>query len=634
MCGIAGIVDFNGRAPTRSAIEQMTRQMIARGPDSEGYFLDEHAALGHRRLSIIDLASGDQPIFNEARDKVIILNGEIYNYRELREKLLAAGHRFGTQSDTEVILHGYEEWGLAVTEHLRGMFAFAIWDQAAGELFLARDRLGEKPLYYCQPQPGRLLFASELKGVRAALERTPAIDQDALCAYLALTYIPAPQTIFQDVHKLEQASVLRFSSSGLTTKRYWDLLQLRQAATPLTDYREIQRQLRQLVEQAVESQLVADVPVGAFLSGGIDSSIVVGTMAKLSPRPVSTFTIGYREKEYDESKRAQAVADLYRPKHHCQYLCCDDALDFLEHIILNYDEPFADSSSLPTFFVSKLARSQVKVALTGDGGDELFGGYSKYLIYHYLSYYRRVPSLLRRRLFEPMVRFIPKAGLRRQVSKVMHAARLREPAELHLHLMELGIHHDELARLLAVPIAQAPIFDKIKGVYRSAALDPLASSMFTDLSFILEGDMLTKVDRASMLNSLETRVPFLDKHLVEFSLRVPSTFKIRGRQTKFILKDTFAELLPPANLHQPKSGFGVPIGRWLAGPLREQLLRLTSREFVSEQGIFNYEDVRRRLDAHLSGHADNSFQLWTLFVFQLWHAHHFGGQDVRLAKRS
>ncbi len=623
MCGINGFIynKSNNIEENINLIDRMNSLIKYRGPDDDGKYADTQAALGMRRLSIIDLCTGKQPIYNEDNTKVIVFNGEIYNYRELRESLISKGHIFKTKSDTETILHAYEEYGHGCPDKLNGMFAFAIYDILKKELFIARDRAGEKPLYYYADKE-KLVFASELKSIIKCFDIKKEINIDALNQYFSLTYIPAPLTIFQNIYKLESGSYILYKEGMLQVERYWDIDS--QKSDLIYNYEECKKKLREYMFRSVENKMISDVPLGAFLSGGIDSGIVVGIMSRLSSKPVETFTIGFKIKEFDESDRAKIVAQNNKTNHHVHYLDYNDAVDEIDTILDTFDEPFADSSSIPTYFVSKFAREHVTVALTGDAGDELFAGYSKYLVNYYSDMYNKVPAFLRRRVFERLVYSLPdRSSMTRKMRKVIENAG-QDVFTKRKNLMFMGFNGNKTEELLKrdfISRGSSEFIDET--YYKNKTFDELTKTLYTDFKVVLEGDMLVKVDRMSMLNSLETRVPLLDKDIVELAFRMPSGYKLRGRDQKHIFKDTFKDLIPDELLNKSKRGFAVPIGEWFKGPLKERLQGLLAEEFIAEQGIFNFDYIKKLLEDHFSERVNNAYPLWALFVFQNWYLRYF-----------
>lgn len=625
MCGINGIIQYNyilNQKELHSKLERMNEVVFYRGPDDSGIYTSEKAALGMVRLSIIDLSKGHQPIYNEDRTKIIVFNGEIYNYKSLRNNLLKRNHVFSTDTDTEVALHAYEEYGRDCPNYLNGMFCFAVYDIISGETFIARDRVGEKPLYYINNKD-QFVFASELKSILSTGIVTKKICKEALSQYLQLTYIPAPLTIFEDIFKLLPAHyILINKEGGIQIEKYWDVKY--DSHDLISDYDECKKELRQTLYNAVENSMISDVPIGAFLSGGIDSSTIVGIMSDISAVPINTFTIGFKNKEFDESGLANITAKRYKTNHSIFTLDYDAAFEDLNTIINNLDEPFADSSAIPTYFISKFARKSVKVVLTGDAGDELFGGYSKYLINYYTGRYKNIPSFLRNS-FENLIYVLPdKSTLSRKIRKVIESAN-KEIFDQRKDLMCLGFKHSELNQLFKPAFMLSNNLDFIQKYYKfyEGATDELSQTLYTDLHIVLEGDMLLKVDRMSMLNSIEARVPFLDKNVIELAARIPSNYKIHKNKLKMILKDTFNDIIPKESLRGSKKGFEIPLDIWFRGPLKNKLLNVLNENVIKEQGIFNHQYIETILDEHFTGKKNRKSELWTLFIFQKWYQNYF-----------
>lgn len=624
MCGINGFIQFRklyNETSLKNYVHNMNEKIIHRGPDHEGLFADEKCALGMRRLSIIDLKGGYQPIWNENRDKLIVFNGELYNYRNLKDLLLEEGHIFSTNSDTEVVLHGFESYGIDFLKKMEGMFAFAIYDLKKRIWILARDRIGEKPLYYYLHKDF-FLFGSELKSLLITGLIPKEIDKDALSRYFQLTYIPAPKSIIQNVYKLMPATVMTITEKGeVYTDTYWKL-ENKSENDLYSDYNYCKKQLREALFNSVEQRMISDVPIGAFLSGGFDSSIIVGIMSKLSNKPVNTFTIGYKEKQYDESPLAKLVAEKNNTNHRVLTLDWNTVISDLDTILNNMDEPFADSSLIATHAVSKMTKEYVTVALTGDAGDELFAGYNKYLISYYGSMYRRIPQILRCGIIEPMAGLLPaKSALARKVNKVINSTNM-DIYQQRKRLMSLGFKEEELKMLMLDGYVDSMDFIKEQYEYLSN-MDEQTRTQYVDLNTVLEGDMLTKVDRASMLVSLETRVPMLDSKVIELAYSMPTRFKINKTERKIILKDTFRDLLPDELFSAPKHGFSVPIGNWLETALKDQLNRYADAEFLEAQGLFDVGYIKHIIVAHMS-HKENRYsELWAFYVFQNWYERMF-----------
>ena len=620
MCGIAGALSLSNAQPL--TIAPMLDALQHRGPDGEGEWSDGRCALGQRRLAIIDLSSaGQAPLSNEAGDVWVTFNGEIYNFVELRTELEKLGHRFRSGTDTEVIVHAYEQWGTRCVHRFRGMFAFAIWDQSKGRLFIARDRVGKKPLFYMR-HGGDLLFASELQGLLAlpAVPREP--DAEALHTYLSWGYIPAPLTGFKGIKKLPAGHHMVID----TTKpdpvdqvtRYWDL---RYSDKPPTSQEEAGERLRTTLTEAVRLRLISDVPLGAFLSGGIDSSIVVGLMASLSPTPIKTFSIGFEEAAYDELAHARRVAQLWGTDHHEQ-IVKPDALEVVPLLARHYGEPFADSSAIPTFYVSQMTRQHVTVALNGDGGDESFCGYDRYWGALWAQRLRRVPGLnVGAGLTARLAPADPKSTLTR-ATRFLQAAGRRD-ADLYARWMSYFTPEDK-GRLCSADFAKAAGSQSRPEWFATLmadgdARDPAERAMSVDVRSYLPYDLLVKVDIASMANSLEGRSPFLDHEVMELAASLPMSMKLRGRSGKQLLKTAFSDLLPTENVNRPKMGFGVPVGEWFRGPLRDLLHDALLSRAASERGYFREAEVRRLVQEHEQGQQEHGAKLWNLLMLEMWH---------------
>lgn len=627
MCGIAGIVSLSRDAHVDAGeLRTMAGQLVHRGPDDEGFYLDPDARCGlaFRRLAIIDLNTGNQPIGNETNDVHVVFNGEIYNFRELRRELESAGHRFRTRGDAETIVHAYEEHGRELCRRIAGMFAIAVWDERRGELLLTRDRFGKKPLVYAIHEK-RLYFASEAKAILALPGVPRDLDPQSLHRYLVFQYVPAPHSIYHGFRKILPGHVLRVGSGrplAESQEPYWRVPapnEARQKQTHL-DYDGAKAELGRACTRAVERRLTADVPLGAFLSGGIDSSIVVGLMRKLGVSPLRTFSIGFADRRYDETDHARAVAARFGTEHH-EHMVTPRAREVLDTLAHHFDEPFADSSAIPTYYVSRYTREHVTVALTGDGGDESFMGYDRYVAARLAARFDWLPRPLRAAIASAgrvlpsgevktrssrLRRFLEPLG-GRAVDRYLAWVNIFTPAQL-----ADGYHPDFAARI---------DFDEplrwFRAAHHSVRGRSPARANYTDFISYLPYDLLAKVDIASMACSLECRCPLLDHELVEFAMRLPPAWRL-GRRGKHILKDWAADLLPPTILKRPKMGFGVPIGEWFRNELRELLRdRLTRPESIARR-VFRPEWLDRLLDAHLSGRANHAHRLWALFVLELW----------------
>ena len=623
MCGIAGFADIIPRHGTSTAdgtrLKAMCDVMRHRGPDDEGFYVEPGVAIGMRRLSIIDLSTGHQPIHNEERSVRVVFNGEIYNYRELREALEAAGHTFYTSSDTETIVHGYEEWGEQVFSKLRGMFAIAVWDARERTLLVARDRAGIKPLYYGEGG-GRLFFGSEAKCLLVNPEIDREIDLAALDHYLAYLYTPRDRAIFCGIRKLPPGHYLKLHDGRLSIEQYW---QLPIVETFRGSEEEALEQLEETLSAAVQSHMLSDVPLGAFLSGGIDSSVVVALMARASERPVKTFAIGFDESEFNELPHARRVAAHLGTEHH-EFVVKPDATTILDRLIWHFDEPFADSSSIPTWYVSELARRHVTVVLSGDVGDELFGGYDRYLPHPRVQSFDRLVPGVGRAVASAAWRALPHGT--RGKNFLRHVA--RDNAGRYLDSVTF-YHGDERAALLSPDVRQALGAWESEAFFRKPldrfqALPFAAQMMAFDFETYLPEDCLTKVDRMSMAHSIESRVPLLDHLVIEFAASLPVGMKINGDRRKHILKQLAFRLMPRELLDRPKQGFGVPIGHWFRGSMRDVFGDVLRSQEARHRGYFNAPFVDRILEEHLAGRRDHSLRLWQLVVFELWHRQYVG----------
>jgi len=619
VCGICGIV---GPGPIDGGtLAAMAAAIRHRGPDDDGFYVAElggiGVGLGFRRLSIIDLESGNQPIANEDGSVHLVFNGEIYNFRELRRELEGRGHSFATEADTEVIVHLYEDEGPRCVERLNGMFAFALWDTKSRELLLARDRFGKKPLYYADLGE-TLLFGSELKALLRHPRCPTELDFDAFTRYLALEYVPTPHAIFDGVKKLPGGHVLRWRDGRVSIRRYWDL-SFSDEAEALTED-EYADELTRLLHAAVRRRLMSDVPLGAFLSGGIDSSAVVAMMVReLPPSSVKTFSIGFADQSFDESRHARRVAEHFGTDHHEDLFTVNTLLDLLPTVTDFLDEPFADASILPTYLLSSFTRGSVTVALGGDGSDELLAGYPTFPAEQVARLYR-VPRLLHEDVLAPLADRLPVStanfSFDFKLKRFLRGARL--PTELR-HPVWLGSFRPDEQKRLLDRVPPDP-FAEHRQIWEGApSRRPLERLIYLYVKTYLQDDILVKVDRASMACSLEVRAPFLDADLTDFLGRVPPTLKLRRLETKHLLKRAMRDVLPPGIAARPKKGFGIPIAAWLKTDLRDALLDELSPDRLRRQGIFEPAEVQRLVSQHLSGVADHRKPLWTLFVFQLWH---------------
>jgi asparagine synthase (glutamine-hydrolysing) len=620
VCGIVGQARLDGSAISRPMLERMCTALAHRGPDSRGLHMSPGAGLGIQRLRVIDLATGDQPIYNEDRTVAVVLNGEIYNYRELRERLIASGHSFATDGDTEVIAHLYEEEGADCVKSLRGMFGFAVWDLRRQQLLLARDRVGKKPLFYAE-RSGVLSFASELNALMADDELDRVLDPLALDSYLTFLYVPAPRTAFRGISKLPPASTLVYRKGSLAIERYWSLDYSRKR--PMGDLAELHAELRETLRRAVRRRMVADVPLGAFLSGGIDSSAVVAAMAEASTEPVKTFSIGFEHEQFDELPQARQVAERFGTDHQ-EILVRPDAVELLPSIVRHFGEPFADSSAIPSFYLAQATRRHVTVALNGDGGDESFAGYARYVSNSLAHSLDRLPLALRRGA-QRVVECLPASADVR--STVNRARRLGGSLALHpadrYARYNCGFAPDERARLYSAEFAallgghdpEAAVRDAWAGASGDHVLDVMLE---LDVTTYLPGDLLVKMDIATMAYGLEARSPFLDDELMQFAASIPAGVKVRGGRKKAVLRDALRGWVPDDVLDKPKQGFCVPLADWFRGELRDYAQDVLLDPGTLARGYFREEEVRRMLESHVAGRTDDARRIWALLVLELW----------------
>lgn len=621
MCGIAGVVA--DREIAREELGRMLGSLVHRGPDDDGYYLQDGVGIGMRRLSIIDLQTGHQPIPNEDRSVLVVCNGEIYNYQTLRRQLLGRGHSFTTKSDAEVIVHLYEDEGEKCVERLRGMFGLAIWDRRRKKLMLARDRLGIKPLFYSHLRNG-VVFGSEMKAVLAFGQSPRRIDVNALNAYFTFKFIPEPYTIFQDVAKLPAGHVFVFQEGRARIRSYWDL-----RFSPQTRQSEAEslEETESLLRETVASHMVSDVPIGAFLSGGIDSSTIVALMSEVAEQPVQTFTIGFREPAWDESRHAQMIADHFGTCHRHEIVGTERVESILPRLVWHFDEPFGDASALPTYYVSRMARQHATVVLSGDGGDELFAGYTAYQGLRFSQLFRKLPPTLQKEVLPHMAGLLGKLVPGSHKHAAQRVARIVDQSSLALDELFLskncvfdGQMRERLYRGDFADSIDSPSLEYVQDCLRRAMEDDeMSRFLYLDARFHLLNDMLVKVDRMSMANSLEVRVPFLDHVLVDHVSVLPHKLKLRGFQTKYLLKRIAARWLPDAIVHRRKQGFSVPVSAWFQGDLcgyaEELLLSSDSRscEYLERR------EIRRLLNMHKGGLRDLGEHVWLLLVFELWH---------------
>lgn len=629
MCGICGILDFKGEPINREVLLRMCSVLKHRGPDDEGIYTSGgrgqgsgvRVGLGHRRLAIIDLDTGHQPMSNENGTVWIVFNGEIYNFQDLRQDLEKKGHGFSTKSDTEVIIHLYEEYGTDCLKFLRGMFALAIWDEKKERLFLARDRGGQKPLCYTEYN-GQLIFASEIKAILQAPDVPREVNPEAMHHYLTYQYVPAPLTMFKGIKKLPPAHFLVWEKGRMRIERYWKL-SFRPGVTMSED--DCQERIVSLFEEAVKLRLVSDVPLGTFLSGGVDSTAVVGMMSRLSNRAVKTFSIGFEERAYNELKYARIAAKRFKTEHH-EFVVKPETLKVLPKLIWHYNEPFADSSAIPTYYVAERTREYVTVALNGDGGDESFAGYPRYKAVKLAEYYQKMPVWLREKWIGRLVEKLPSSveakTFRRRLKRFLEAISL-PPERRYAHwisffdnLMKEELYSSDMKK----STEGIDSFEHLEDIYREADGSTfLDNTLYVDIMTYLPDDLLVKIDIATMANSLEARSPFLDHKLMEFAASLPSHLKLKGLTSKYILKKSLRDLLPSPIRRRSKMGFGVPISNWFRNELKGYLSEVLLSEVSLKRGYFQEGYIRQMLDEHCLGHSDHGNRLWALLNLELWH---------------
>lgn len=617
MCGICGIVYFDReRRVEESLLRSMCAVMRHRGPDGEGILAHQNFGIGMRRLSIIDLQTGDQPIYNEDRTICIVFNGEIFNYPDLRKELSAKGHRFYTNADTEAIVHLYEDYKEKCVDFLNGQFAFAVLELNARSIFLARDRLGIKPLYYALTKDG-FIFGSEIKCIlESGVDRQ--VNINALNDYLTYQYVPSPKSMFRGIYKLPPAHYVAVSEGKLEIKRYWDV-----------SYTNVEHKSEEyfvdrildIVRSSVKMQLMSDVPLGAFLSGGMDSSALVCIMKEFMSGPVKTFSMGFDVESFNELPFARIIAKKFGTDHYEKIVKAPNVYELLPKLTWHYDEPFADSSMIPTYMVSQMARERVTVALAGDGGDELFGGYERYLADKLMNYYRLIPAFLRNNFFSIIADYIPEKNKQndtgRRIKRFIKWASLPRDER---YISWMTIIHNDLKEKLFLYKGLDNSINYLKKIFeRADGGDFLSKITYVDTMSYIPEDLLTKTDRASMANSLEVRVPILDHRLVEFSATIPADMKVRGMQKKYILRKAFSRFLPKEIINKKKQGFGVPIGHWMRKGLISLFRDVLLNEKARQRGYFDSRIVETLIEAHAKGKRDYYHPLWILLIFELWH---------------
>jgi len=621
MCGITGFVNADGSAVDPLLLEKMNIAIVHRGPDDDGFYIDKNIGMAMRRLSIIDLAGGKQPIHNRDKTAWIVFNGEIYNYQELRRELEDEGAEFYTKSDTEVVIHLYDRYGVDCLQHLRGMFALAIWDTRDDSLFLARDRIGKKPLLYSLQANGDLIFGSEFQ----ALLKHPAIsrevDYEAIHHYLSYICVPAPYTAFKQIRKLEPGHWLRWKNGQIEMKRYW-LPDFSEKLDISED--EAQEEVLKILRESVRLRMISEVPLGAFLSGGVDSSVVVALMAQESSRPVKTFSIGFDEQDFNELKYAKKVAEHVGAEYN-EFIVKPNAMEVLPLLVEHYGEPYADSSALPTYYVSRETRRHVTVALNGDGGDESFAGYERYAAMRLAERYKQFPAVLRKPFVELPLSFLPTpVGMRnrlRRAKRFVEAAALPKLTRYMNWISGISpelkqeLYTDEF-RHISAGFNSRQIIDE--WFERANGVGVLDASLMTDQQTYLPNDLLVKVDIASMAVSLEARSPFLDHKLIEFAAKLPENIKVKGFSTKTLLKKIGAKLVPPEVIYRRKMGFTMPVTHWLRNEMKDFLYEVLLSERSMNRGIFKPAVVKNLIERHVEAKADLNIQLWTLLMLELW----------------
>jgi asparagine synthase (glutamine-hydrolysing) len=616
MCGIAGVVNSEPGGVEADTIRRMCQSIVHRGPDDEGTYVKDGAGLGVRRLSVIDIAGGRQPVFNEDKTICIVYNGEIYNFPELRRELESRGHRFLTHGDTEVIVHLYEEMGRDCVNRLRGMFAFAVYDTRNRHLLLARDRLGIKPLHYAFAG-GRLLFGSEIKSILAVAPELATIDQQALWRYMYFGYIPDPDTAFLPIKKLPPGHVLEFERGKVSIHKYWDLPEY--STYQPRGEEECLQELEQRLAEAVRIRLIADVPLGALLSGGTDSSTIVALMARASSGPVKTFSIGFRHADFNEASYARLVAERFGTEHR-ELILEPDVAETLQSLTHSLEEPFGDSSILPTYYISRLARQQVTVALSGDGGDEAFGGYERYQVHLQRRTFDWIPEwtgrFYRDHVHRKLPTSVPGRNLAYSVS-LPWSERYIEGISLKPFDREMALLSDDFRSAALGDVD--PLSAMRRYLDQALARDPLSRVLYLDSKTYLPGDILTKVDRMSMLTSLEVRVPILDHLFLEWVTGLPPEWKMRGKKQKYILTKLAERVgVPKEVLNRPKQGFTLPLGHWMRNELKDLIMSVLMDSSTRQRGYFNAQGVQRLLDEHFQARRDHSARIWRFLMFELW----------------
>ncbi|MEW6608597.1 MAG: asparagine synthase (glutamine-hydrolyzing) [bacterium] len=631
MCGICGYLTWGEKTVQQEIVHQMCEVIRHRGPDEEGIYVEKNIGLGMRRLNIIDLVTGHQPIHNEDKTIWVVYNGEIYNFQEIRKSLEKNGHRFYTQTDTEVIVHLYEEMGTRCVEKLNGMFGFALRDKQRNRLFLARDRIGIKPLHYARVN-NQFIFGSEIKAILVHPDVNREIDLTSLDKYLTYEYIPAPQTIFKQIKKIPPGHILTINQAGeLRTEQYWDISFKHDER--IKSEEEYAEELLSLLKDAVKRRLISDVPLGVFLSGGIDSSTVTALMSELVPGQVKTFSIGFEDKSFDESCYARKVAQYFGTSHYEEILSPNKLIELVPVIADVLDEPLGDASIIPTYLLSKFTRKYVTVTLGGDGGDELFAGYPTYQAHRLAGFYEKIPSIIRQSMIEKVISHLPvsTSNISFDFQTKKFISGIPYPSEIRNYIWLGSFSPEEKKDLLSnevCDILKNDTFEDIK-IYlaKTDAQSLLERLLYLDMKFYLQEDILAKVDRASMANSLEVRAPFLDYTFVEFVANLPPHLKLQNLTTKYILKQAVNNLLPKGIANRKKKGFGIPIAKWFKQELKGFILDVFAESKIKQEGFFNYNYIKQLLTDHFENKKDNRKGLWTLLVFELWYEKYIKGKQ-------
>lgn len=621
MCGITGFVNKKNAVIDRTILERMNEAIRHRGPDEDGYYVSENVGMAMRRLAIIDLANGQQPIHNADKTKWIVFNGEIYNYQELRKGLIERGHELYTSSDTEAIVHLYDEFGVDCLKHLRGMFAIAIWDTVEDTLFLARDRVGKKPILYSHQSNGDLIFGSEFSALLTHPSVSREVDREAIDAYLSYSCVPAPMTAFAQIRKLEPGHWLKWKGGEIETLRYWQPNFSKKIGI---SEEEALGEATRILRESTKLRMISEVPLGAFLSGGVDSSTVVALMAQESSQPVKTFSIGFEEEDFSELKYAKIVADHVGADHH-EFIVKPDAMEILPTLVEHYGEPYADSSAVPTYYVSRETRKHVTVALNGDGGDESFAGYERYSAMRLAERYHGIPKTLRKPFIEFPASLLPSSELKR--SRIRDGKRFLRAASMPKveryfqwssafdRRAKSDLYTDQFRNEINQFDAMSVLSRWFSTANGSHIID---AAMLVDQMTYLPNDLLVKVDIASMANSLEARSPFLDHHVIEFAARLPEKMKASGIETKSFLKKLAARLVPKEVIYRRKMGFGVPIGKWFRGEMKDFVCEVLLSERSLHRGIIKPEALKKYVNEHTEARQDHAFRLWALLMLELW----------------